>query len=222
MHIVIRQEAIYVRAANILFIQIEHSDVRIVFEYHTGNDLVANYKRFARAVLFHVFPHFNDFACALMTENQWNQTERVTFKLMCIRTADAAPFHLDQNIVVSQFRDGIFLDVIVFKRCEHCNTARLWDAARCRRTCRARCGSARHTLQHFFYNLFYLFRINIHFLAPLRTKMTGSHHRKNLFLLRQPCSFSFHVAVASHPDKSGNRQSAAGRKQGMALLCFKQ
>ena len=41
MDVIIRKQTIYVCAAYILLVQVEHGNIRVVLENHTGNNLVA-------------------------------------------------------------------------------------------------------------------------------------------------------------------------------------
>ena len=51
MCLVIRNQSVYIRGADILFVQVEHGDIRIILEHHAGNNLVADLYRFSGAVL---------------------------------------------------------------------------------------------------------------------------------------------------------------------------
>ena len=51
MCLVIRNQSVYIRGADILFVQVEHGDIRIILEHHAGNNLVADLYRFSGTVL---------------------------------------------------------------------------------------------------------------------------------------------------------------------------
>ena len=53
--------------------------------------------------------HF-DHARTFMTEHHRAETERIAFVFMAVGTADAAPFHLDQHLIVADRRNREFLD----------------------------------------------------------------------------------------------------------------
>lgn len=66
MNVVIRKQAVYIRPADVLFVEVVHRDIRIVFEDHAGDDFISDMEIFPRAVLLDVFPHLHDFARSLV------------------------------------------------------------------------------------------------------------------------------------------------------------
>ena len=41
MNIIVRKKSVYISSANVLLVQVEHCDLRIILEDHAGNDFVA-------------------------------------------------------------------------------------------------------------------------------------------------------------------------------------
>ena len=119
MHIVVWKQSIYIRRTYVLFIQVIHRDFRVIFKDHTGHDLVSDMKVFARTVFLYVLSHLDDLAGPFMSERYRDQTERVAFKFMRIRSADAAAFHLDQNVVIADLRHGKLFYFKFFQFCQH-------------------------------------------------------------------------------------------------------
>ena len=158
MNVVIGKQSVYIRAAYVLLIQIEHGNVRIILEYHTGNNLVAELHILARAVLLHILAHFNDFTGSLMTERNRDQAERIALKLMRVRAAYAAALNLNQNIIIADLRNRIFLQFKILGLCQHRNPCGLRNP-RFRRSRRFVAGHSRKYLPD---NFFYIHRINVH------------------------------------------------------------
>ena len=84
MDIIVWKKAIYISASDVLLVQVEHLDIRIVFKDHTCNNLIADLQRFARAVSLYVLAHLDDLAGSLVTERYRNQSERILFEFMGI------------------------------------------------------------------------------------------------------------------------------------------
>ena len=145
MDVVVGKQAVYIRSAHVLLIQVEHGDVRIVLEDHAGHDLVAQLQILSGAVLLHIFPHLHDFSGSFMAQRHGNQAKGIPFELMRIRSADAAALHLYQNVVVSHLGDGEFLNIIMLQAGQHGHTRRLRDASG------SRCGSGRSRLSSSFH-----------------------------------------------------------------------
>ena len=111
MNIIIGQESVNISAADVLLVEVEHCNIGVVLEYHTGNNLIANLKRLARAVLFNVLAHLHNLARALVTENYRDKRERVILVFVSIGTANTASLNLYKNIVITEFGNGIFLNL---------------------------------------------------------------------------------------------------------------
>ena len=71
----------------------------------TGHDLVADLERLAREVRLHVLAEGDDLAGALMAELHGAEPKGIALVLVDVRAADAAPFHLDENLVVADRGD---------------------------------------------------------------------------------------------------------------------
>ena len=115
MDVVIRKKSVHISAADILLVQVEHLDIRIILEDHTCNDFVADLQRFSCAVDFYVFAHLYDLASSLVSERYRDQSERVFLKFMGICSTDTAPLYFYEDIAVSHFRDRELFDIIVLK-----------------------------------------------------------------------------------------------------------
>ena len=141
--VIVREQAVHVRAAHVLFVQIEHRDVGIVFKDHAGDDLVAELEVFARAVFLDVLTHLDDLARPFMAENDRDQVERIALEFMCIGAANAAAFHFYEDIVIPDLGQRIFADLVFFLFDEHCDARFLRDrGARSRRSrCRRSSGA---------------------------------------------------------------------------------
>ncbi len=157
MDVVIGKQSVDIGSSHVLLVQVEHGDVRVVLENHTGNYLVTNLQVFTGAVLLHVLAHLDDFAGALMAQGHGNQSKRISPELMGIRSADAASFHLHQHIVIADFRHRKFLYFKMLQARQHRHMGRLRDGA-ARRTFRRRSRTycTGHTGKHLFHNLLYL------------------------------------------------------------------
>ena len=160
VNVVVREQTVDVRAPDVLLVQVEHRDVRVVLEDHAGDDLVADLEVLARAVLL------DDFAGALVPERNGNHAEGVALELVRVRAAHAAAFNLDQNVVVPHFGNRIFLDVEVFELGEHRDLRGLRNRSARRGTGRSRGvrGSARHVRKDFLDDFVDIDRIDIHVL----------------------------------------------------------
>ena len=134
MDIVVGKQAVYVRAAHVLSVQVIHGDVRIVLEDHAGHDLVAHLQILSGAVLLHILTHLHDLAGSLMAQRHGNQAEGILFELMGIRSADAAALHLYQHVVVSHLGDGEFFYVIMLQTGQHGHARRPGDGSGSRRS----------------------------------------------------------------------------------------
>ena len=42
MNLVIRQQSIHIRAANVLLVQVKHGNIRVVLKDHTGDHFIPN------------------------------------------------------------------------------------------------------------------------------------------------------------------------------------
>ena len=102
--------------------------------------------------------YFDDFTGSLMTERNRDQAERIPLKLMRVRTAYAAALNLNQNIIVADLRNRIFLQFKVLGLCQHRNPCGLGNP-RSRRSRRFVSGHSRKYLSD---NFFYIHRINVH------------------------------------------------------------
>ena len=77
---------------------------------HAGHDPVADLDRKTGGVMGDVLAEHFDHARTFMTEHHRAETERIAFIFMAVGAADAAPFHLDQHLIVADRRNREFLD----------------------------------------------------------------------------------------------------------------
>ena len=70
--------------------------------------LVAEFHGFSGGIGFDVLAEFDDLAGPLVSENDRTQSERIALVFMAVGSADAAAFHLDENLVVVDFRNWVF------------------------------------------------------------------------------------------------------------------
>ena len=164
MDIVVRKQTVYVSPANVLLVEIEHRDVGVILENHAGDDFVAQMQVFSGAVLFDIFAHFYNFACALMAEDERDEIERIALKFVRIGTADAASLYFDKDIVVADFGKRILLDFIFLLLDQHCDARRFGNRSPGRgrrRGCRSLC-AARHALENFANDIFNILIVYIH------------------------------------------------------------
>ena len=172
MNIIIRKKSIYISTTYVLFIQIIHSDVRVIFKDHTGNYLITDLQIFSCRIFLHIFTHFNDFTGSFMSKSYRNQSKRVSFKFMSICTAYTTAFYSYQNIIIANFRHWIFFYIKVFQSCQHShmccfrNTSACCRSRSCCRCCRSLSG---HSCQYLFHDLFNIDIICVHFLSSRST-----------------------------------------------------
>ena len=69
---------------------------------------VAELYRLAGGIGLHIPAELDDLAGTFVPENNRAESERVAFVFMSVGTAYAAAFHSDENLVIIDFRDGIF------------------------------------------------------------------------------------------------------------------
>ena len=115
MDVIVRKETVYISASDVLLVQVEHLDIRIVFKDHTCNNLIADLQRFACAVSLYVLAHLDDLAGSLVTERYRNQSERIFFEFMGICSTDTASIYFNEDISVPHFRDRELLYIIMLK-----------------------------------------------------------------------------------------------------------
>ena len=111
MNIIIGEKSVNISTADVLLVEVEHCNIGVVLEYHTGNNLVAYLKRLACAILCDILTHLHNLACALVTENYRDKRERVILVFVSIGTANTASLNLYKNIVIAKLRNGIFLNL---------------------------------------------------------------------------------------------------------------
>ena len=160
VNVIVGKKTVYVCAADVLFVKVIHGDVGIVLEDHTSNNLITDGKGLACAVLLYVLTHLDDLACAFMTEGNGDKTKGVTLKFMRVSTANAAAFDLDENVIVADFGNGVFLDFKFFELCEHCNLSGLGEFARSRRS--SGNGCRLHVRKNLLHNFLDIGSIHIH------------------------------------------------------------
>ena len=113
-YIVIWKKSVYISAAYVLLVKVEHCDFRIIFEDHTGNDFIANLYRFSCSIYFNILTHSHDFTCTFMSKCYRDQAKWISFKFMCICTTHTASFNFNQDIVISNRRNRIFFQFEMF------------------------------------------------------------------------------------------------------------
>ena len=101
MDIIIRKQTVYISAANVFLVQVEHGDLRIILEDHTGNDLVTNFNRLAGCICLNVLTHGNDLTGTFMSQSNRDQSERINLELMSVCTADTAAFNFNKDIIIA-------------------------------------------------------------------------------------------------------------------------
>ena len=165
MDIVIGKQAVNIRASHVLLVQIEHGDIRVILENHTGYNLVSYLQIISGTVFLYVFPHLYDFTGSLMSEGYGNQSEGIFFEFMGVGTADTAALHFNKDIVIPYLGDGEFFNVIMLQACKHGNTGCFRDFSRhISGYAFSRAGMPFHAVKDLSYNLFYIRCINVHFL----------------------------------------------------------
>ena len=115
MDVVIRKKSVYISAADILLVQVEHLDVRIILEDHTCNDFVADLQRFSCAVHFYIFTHLYDLAGSLVSERYRDQSERVFLNSWASVPQIPHPSTFTRISPSPHFRDRELFDIIVLK-----------------------------------------------------------------------------------------------------------
>ena len=91
-YIVIWKKSVYISAAYVLLVKVEHCDFRIIFEDHTCNDLVADFNRFTSCINFNVFTHLNNLTCSLMSEYYRNKAEWVSLEFVSVCSTNTTSF----------------------------------------------------------------------------------------------------------------------------------
>ena len=127
-YVVVRKKSVNVGAAYVFLIEIEHGDLRIILEDHAGNDFIADLHRFSCCVDFYVLAHCDDLAGSFMAQNYRDQSERIVFVFMSVRSADTAAFDFNKDIVVSHFRKRIFLKLEVLFLGHHSDSCGFRDS----------------------------------------------------------------------------------------------
>ena len=90
-----------------------------------GDDFIADLQRFACGIALDVLADGNNLAGAFVAENDRNVTERVALPLVNIGSADAAALDADENLIVADLGDGVFLDFNLADIGKHCDVSRL-------------------------------------------------------------------------------------------------
>ena len=119
MGVIIRNESVYISCADILFVQIEHRDVRIILEHHAGDDLVADLYRISGAVNLYILTDLYNLSGSLMSQSNRDQAEGIFLEFMLIGSADSGSLDSYEDIIVADLRDRELLHIIVLKCCEH-------------------------------------------------------------------------------------------------------
>ena len=165
-NIIVRKKSVYVSAAYVFLVEVEHCDFRIIFEDHTCNDLISDFNRFASCINLNVFTHFYDLAGSLMSENYRNKTKRIIFVLMSICSADTASLNLNKDVVVTNFRKIILLKLKMFLLCHHCHSCFFRNCISCRSSrsaCSSCCRSVScHAGENLFNDFFDIYIVHIH------------------------------------------------------------
>ena len=169
-NVVIRKKSVYISAAYVLLVKVEHCDFRIIFEDHTCNDLISDFNRFTGCINLNVFTHFYDLAGSLMSENYRNKTKRVIFVLMSICSADTASLNFNKDVVVANFRKIILLKLKMFLLCHHCYSCFFRNCVSCRSSRSAWCSSccrsvSCHAGENLFNDFFDIYIVHIHDLC---------------------------------------------------------
>ena len=154
MCLVIRNQPVYIRGADVLLVQVEHGDIRIILEHHAGNNLVADLYRLSGAVLRNILSEFYNLSGSFMSQRNRDQAKGIFLKFMLICSADSRSLYSDQDVIIANLRDRKFLNVIVAQSSQHGDVSGLRNLSR-------RCGSRRrscsgctgHPGQYLLYNL---------------------------------------------------------------------
>ena len=117
MYIIVRKKSVYISSAYVLFVQVKHCDLRIIFEDHTGNDFIANLYRFSCCIYFNILPHCHDLTGSFMSKGYRDQVKWISLKFMCICTAHTASFNFNKDIIIPDRRNWIFFDVKMLFLC---------------------------------------------------------------------------------------------------------
>ncbi len=136
MNIIIREQSVYIRAAHILLVQVEHGDIRVVLENHTGYNFIAYFQRFSCAVNLYVLSHLYDLAGSFMSQRYRDQAEGISLKFVRVCSADTAAFYFYKDISVADLRHRKFLYIIMLQSRQHGNMRGLWDRPSCCRCSR--------------------------------------------------------------------------------------
>ena len=167
MNIIVRKQSIYIRAAHILLVQVEHGNIRVILKDHTGYYLVTYLQWLSGTVRLDILTHLHDLAGAFMSQRYRDQAERISLKFMSVCSADAAAFYFYKDISVADLRHRKFLYIIMLQSRQHRYMRGLRNRlACCRCSCRGRNRLAQHAFQNLLYNGFYICRIHFHFILP--------------------------------------------------------
>ena len=166
-YIIVRKKSIDICSANVFLVEVEHCDLRIIFEDHAGNNFVTDLNRFTSCINFDIFTHGNDLTSSFVSENNRNKSERVVFVFVCVCTTNAASLYFNEDVIISNFRKRVLLKFEMFFLSHHCNSCSFRDSRRCRSLssrccCLSRCVSG-HSGKDLFYDFFNIYVIHIHY-----------------------------------------------------------
>ena len=177
MYIIIWKKSVYVSSANVLFVQVEHCDLRIILEDHTGNNFITDLNWFSSCISLNIFTHGNDLTSSLMSKCNWDQVKWVSLEFVSISTANAAAFYFNKDVVVTNWWNRVLFDVEMLFLSQNCNVCSFWDSAcRCSSSwscswCRScRCSSS-HSSKNLFYDFFDIYVIHVHFYVSSCQRM---------------------------------------------------
>ena len=172
VNVVIGKQTVNICAADILLVEVEHRDVGVVLEDHTGDNLIADAEGLASGVELDILTDLDDFTGAFVTECNGNQTEGVALEFVCVGTADTAAFNFDEDVIVADFGHRVFLDNELFRFNQHGNVRLCGNRTACGLACGdLRCGDilclcgsgvTDHVSENLLDNFFNILRFVIH------------------------------------------------------------
>ena len=134
MNVIIWKKSVYVSSANVFLVQVEHSDLRIILEDHTGNNFVTDLNRFSSCISLNIFTHGNDLTSSLMSKCNRDQVEWVSLEFVSISTANAAAFYFNKDVVIAKCRNRVLFNIKMLFFSKYCNVCSF-------RNCACRCCS---------------------------------------------------------------------------------
>ena len=178
MYIIIWKKSVYISSANVLLVQVEHCDLRIILEDHAGNNFITDLNRFSSCICLNVLTHSNDLTSSFMSKCNRDQVKWVSLEFVSICTANAAAFYFNKDIVVTNWWNRVLFDIKMLFLSKNCNVCSFRNSAcRCCSRCRGSCwcrscrSSSSHSSKNLFYDFFNIYVIHIHFYVSSCQRM---------------------------------------------------